>query len=195
MFLEFIDPEVNALLSGLQRVFGKPKKTSNIHITVRGPYSAELSENEIERFNNIVREDPILIHGIGMFRNSEENVVFIRVTSNALKKIWWKPDFPKKQFGFNPHISLHKTTNLEYAEVISNFLSEEDIKLICHRFRLVNYFSRQGELFPSNPTPRSDDFRELANRQLIRPDILLRASRVVEAYRRKFVDNELAHST
>ena len=193
VFLEFLDPEINALLAGLQRVFGKSNTGNSIHITVRGPYPTGIPESDLIKFNCIVQDDPILIHGIGKFRNPEGNVVFIRVASDSLKKIWWKPDFPEKQFGFNPHISLHRTVDPEYAETISDFLKKEEIKLICHKFRLVPSSSRQGELFPSDPVPQHENFRELANRRLIRPDILLRASRVVEAYERKAVRDEIVH--
>ena len=194
IFLQFLDAEINALLSGLMREFGGSKTESNIHITVRGPYPSRISEEDIAKFERIVRDDPILIHGIDVFRNQTENVVYIRVHSASLRKIWWKPDFPVEKFGFNPHISLHKTSDREFAKTIMDFLKNEDIKLICHDFRLIPFASKQGDLFPLDPAPRDLHFRELSNRRLIRPDILCRAANVVEKYRRKYADNDIVHA-
>ena len=194
IFLQFLDAEINALLSGLMREFGNSKTESNIHITVRGPYSRRISEKDIAKFERIVRGDTILIHGIDVFRNQTENVVYIRVRSDSLKKIWWKPDFPKEKFGFNPHISLHKTPDMEFAKTITDFLKNEDIKLICHDFRLVPFASKQGDFFPLDPAPRDLHFRELSNRRLVRPDILYRAANVVQKYRRKCANNDIAHA-
>ena len=176
------------------REFGNSKAESSIHITVRGPYSRRISEKDIAKFERIVRGDTILIHGIDVFRNQTENVVYIRVRSDSLEKIWWKPDFPVEKFGFNPHISLHKTPDMEFVNTITDFLKNEDIKLICHDFRLVPFSSKQGDFFPLDPAPRDLYFRELSNRRLVRPDILYRAANVVEKYRRKCANNDIVHA-
>ena len=185
IFLEFLDPEINTLLSGLKHEFGNSEAGNDIHITIRGPYYRRISREDIAKYEHIVRDDPILIHGVDIFQNHKENVVYIRVRSDSLKKIWWKPDFPVKEFGFNPHITLHKTCDIEFARTISDFLKEEDIKLICRDFRLVPFASKQGDFFPLDPEPRDRHFRELSNRGLVHPDILHRAANVVEEYRKR----------
>ena len=135
LFLEVLDPEINALLSSLRRTFDDRESSSGIHITIRGPYYEEIRGKDIKKYEQIIRRDPILIHGIDMFRNPDEIVVFIRVHSVALSEVWWKPDFPKERYGFNPHISLFKSENVELALAVLNFLKKEELKLISHNFR------------------------------------------------------------
>ena len=184
IFLEFLDPEINTLLSGLKHEFGNSETGNDIHITVRGPYYRRIPREDIAKYERIVRDDPILIHGVDMFQNHGESVVCIRVCSDSLKKIWWKPDFPVEKFGFNPHISLHRTSDVKFAKIILDFLKKEDLKLICHEFHLVPFASKQKDFFPIKSTPRDSCFRELSNRGLVHPDILHRAANVVEEYRK-----------
>ena len=194
IFLQFLDAEINAFLSGLMREFGNSKTESSIHITVRGPYSGRIPQKTIDKFEDIIRHDPILIRGVDVFQNQTENVVYIRAHSDSLKKIWWKPDFPIKEFGFNPHITLHKTPDIGFARTISDFLKKEDIELICHKFRLIPFTSKQGDFFPFDPALRDRHFRELSNRRLVHPDIQHRAANVVEEYRRRCANNDIAYA-
>ena len=195
LFLEFLDPEINTFLLGLQHAFSGRETSSGIHITVRGPYYDEIPGKDIEKYESIVRRDPILIHGIDMFQNARENVVFIRVHSDALEEIWWKPDFPKQKYGFHPHISLYKTSDIQLATLVLRFLKNEEIQLICHDFRLVPFSSKQMELFPFDAIPQKGNFSELLSRRRVRPGVLQRAARVVDDYRRKCVDSEFVHVT
>ena len=184
IFLQLLDAEINTFLSGLRRVFGNSKTEGGIHVTVRGPYFGRIPIESIARFENIIRHDPILIRGVDIFQNRTENVVYLRAYSDSLKKIWWKPDFPVKQFGFNPHITLHKTSDTEFARTISDFLEKEDIELICREFRLIPFSSKQGDFFPFDQYLRDRHLRERSNHALIHSDILHRAANVVEEYRR-----------
>ena len=194
IFLQFLDAGINALLSGLMREFGNSKTESGIHITVRGPYSGRIPKKSIAKFEDIIRHDPILIRGIDVFQNQVENIVYIRAHSDSLKKIWWKPDFPVKKFGFNPHITLHKTHDVEFAKIISDFLKKEDIELICHEFRLIPFTSKQGDFFPFDPDPQNRYLSELSNQGLIHLDILHRAANVVEEYRRRCANNDTVYA-
>ena len=192
IFLQFLDAEINAFLSALRREFGNSRTENSIHVTVRGPYSGRISGKNIAKYQDIIRHDPILIHGVDIFQSQTGNVVYIRVHSDSLKKIWWKPDFPVKKFGFNPHITLHKTPDIEFARTISDFLKKEEIELICHEFRLIPFVSKQGEFFPFDPSLRDRRSEELPRRPLVRPDILHRAANVVEEYRRRYASGDIA---
>ena len=194
IFLQFLDAGINALLSGLMREFGNSKTESGIHITVRGPYSGRIPKKSIAKFEDIIRHDPILIRGIDVFQNQAENVVYIRAHSDSLKKIWWKPDFPVKKFGFNPHITLHKTPDVEFAKIISDFLKKENIELICREFRLIPFTSKQGDFFSFDPDPQNRYFSELSNQELVHMDILHRAANVVEEYRRRCANNDTVYA-
>lgn len=181
-------------MSGLMREFGNSKTESGIHITVRGPYSGRIPKKSIAKFEDIIRRDPILIRGIDVFQNQEENVVYIRAHSDSLKKIWWKPDFPVKKFGFNPHITLHKTPDVEFAKIISDFLKKENIELICHEFRLIPFTSKQGDFFSFDPDPQNRYLSELSNQEFVHMDILHRAASVVEEYRRRCANNDTVYA-
>lgn len=182
IFIELLDPEVNALLGGLRLELGGDAPSASIHITVRGPYQRPISAREIELYELALRSSPLLIHGIGTFQNSDEHVVYIRVSSSELKKVWWKPDYPSTKYGVNPHVTLLKTSDRKFASVVRAFLVKEDLKLVCHTFRLVPYTSKQVELFPAPKPPQDTQFLELANRRLVRPDILQRAANLVRSY-------------
>jgi len=190
VFLEFLDPEINALLTGLRREFGGGRESAGIHITVRGPYRGEVPGADLDRCERILLREPILIHGAGLFQNPGENVVYLKVRSTALKEIWWKPDYSIEKFGFNPHISLHKSQDLGLASTIRDFLKNEGIKLVCHSFRLTPFASKQRELFPQSPVRHERHFLELANRGLVRPDVLQRAANLVADYKK--MHNSLA---
>ena len=194
IFLQFLDAEINAFLSGLRRVFGNSMTESGIHITIRGPYFGRIPAENIAKFEDVIRHDPILIRGVDVFQNQTENVVYLQAYSDSLKKIWWKPDFPIRKFGFNPHITLHKTPDTEFARTISDFLKKENIELICREFRLIPFASKQGEFFPFDPPLRDRHFPEHSNRVLVHPDILHRAANVVEEYRRRCASNGVAYA-
>lgn len=192
LFLELLDPEINVLLAGLRKVFGNGNASSHVHVTIRGPYSGEIPKGTIEKYEIIVRHHPIVIHGIDTFRNEGENVVFIRVHHESLRKVWWKRDFPIRDFGYNPHISLHKTPDPEFAKTIKDFLEGENINLSCNDFRLAPC-SKQG-VFPFLSIPRAGDFPTLSGHGLVRPDILQRAADVVAGYRKKHADGDIVHT-
>ena len=192
VILELLDPDINALLAGLRHAFDCPAGGSGIHITLRGPYYNynKITKEDISGFERTLSQDPITIQGIDMFQNETENIVYIGAHSNSLRQVWWKPDFPFKDFGFHPHISLHKTPDLAFARTISDFLRKEDIKLTCNDFRLTTYMSKQQNLFPADSPPQGKCFRRLSDLGVVHSDILHRATKLVEKYRTEFSSNE-----
>lgn len=190
IFLELMDPEINGLLSGLRAAFSDEKAHTNIHITMRGPYRNIIPQDEIKKYQKLLSDEPILIHGIDMFNNSGHHVVYIRVSGERLKKVWWKPDYPTKIYGFNPHISLYVGSDPVLAKKIQYFLRKEDLRLLCRDFRLTPYTSRQTELFPRDPVPMECLFLELSNRRLVRADIVQRAENVVSTHRQAMMAHE-----
>jgi len=187
LFLEFLEPEINGLLSGLRKEFSVSKFDHSIHLTVRGPYSGSIPFTEIEKNQNILDTEPLLIHGAGKFDNRDSYVVYIKVHSEALRKIWWKPDFPIEKFGFNPHITLYKGKDEVLADKILLFLQEEQITLACHQARLAPFASKQGELFAYDEIPIEKHFLTLSNNRNVRADILQRAARLISNHRKSLV--------
>lgn len=180
LFLELLDPEIHALLNGLKRAFGGKPTNSNIHITVRGPYRNPISAKKIERFERILKAAPILIHSAGIFENNNEHTVFLKIENPYLRQIWWKPDYPIDKYGFNPHISLFHGSDKNLATCIYTFLKNENIKLLCREFCLTSYISKQQTLLENEEIPQEQHFLELANRRLIKTDILQRAANAIK---------------
>lgn len=194
LFLEILDPEVHALINGLRREFGQKESSSNLHITVRGPYTKPIPQKSIERFQRIMSDDILLIHGVGVFKNEDTYVVYIKINSDTLKGIWWKPDYPIKDYGFNPHISLYIGDDKELANAIYEFLRAEDLKLLCREFQLAPYVSKQEQMFEDRKIPEQRHFFKLANRRLVKPNILQRAANLVGSYYKKRHKNSVDHT-
>ena len=190
VILEILDPDINALLIGLRHAFDCSERALDVHITLRGPYYSRIPKADLFRFEKIVCQDPITIQGIDVFQNETENIVYIGAHSDSLKQVWWKRDFPFKDFGFHPHISLHKTPDLTFAKTISDFLRKENIKLTCNDFRLTIYTSKQQNLFPADSHPQGKCFQRLSDLGLVHSDILHRATELVEKYRTEFISNK-----
>lgn len=151
LVLEVLDSEIVLFLSALRREFGG-KARPEVHITVRGPYMEPIRGDDIERFQGLVEGSTILLRGFDTFDNPGESVVYLRAHNDRLGKIWWKPDFPKAQFGFNPHISILKTKDRVHANQVSRFLNRQSLEFECKKFHLVPLTRKQGELFPFSPT-------------------------------------------
>ncbi len=183
LFLEFLDPEINGLLYGLRTAFSDDKRHTNIHITVRGPYNKKISGEQLKKFSVLLNKDPLLIHGVGMFENDGNYVVYIRVSGKWLGELWWKPDYPIEKYGFNPHISLYIGSDRILAEKIRQFLKKEGLKLLCRDFRITPYTSRQTDMFPHEPLPIKHNFPKISYHRLVKPDIIRRAKNIVSVHR------------
>ena len=77
------------------------------------------------------------IGGLGHFSNPGEQVVYLTVDSPQLRRIWWKPDYPIGEFGFNPHISLYRGPDRALANRLLCFQPLAALKLLCAEFELV----------------------------------------------------------
>ncbi len=191
IYLELMDPEVYAVINGLKQVFGETDRSSSIHITVRGPYNKSVKEELLDKFQMKLGDEPILINGVDLFENSEY-VVYIKITHSNLGKIWWKPNYPIEQYGFNPHITIYKGRDKLLARKICSFMKEEGLALLCHNFRLSTNVSKQYKLFPEHDSSSSQTFKQLCKRERVRPDILDRAKALVRDHK-KTKDNQSMH--
>jgi hypothetical protein len=178
VFLEINDSEIIALISGLREIATGSRPLSNVHITVRGPYSREISARQVEKYRRAMRADPILFQGVGNFQAKDRQLVYLAVHHPGLRRIWWKPDFPVRTFGFNPHVTIYEGTDADRASRLTAFLRKENLKLVTWDFSVTPYVSDHRDLFQA-PQHREELFLGLVNRGLVRPDILTRLIRVV----------------
>lgn len=180
LFLEITDPEIVGLISGLREVAMEQKPRSGVHITVRGPYHRMIPLAQVEQYRQILMSHPVLLDGIGQFQSGEQHVVYIKVKHPKLRQVWWKPDFPVRDFGFNPHVTIYEGPDAARAARIQSFLKRERLKFLTTNFRVTPYVSDHPDFFATHQcTPRL--FLELVNRRLVRADILSRMNRTLHA--------------
>jgi len=185
VLVEILDREVRYLLEELRSVFNGRRSNTPVHVTIRGPYPTPVGEELIESLTERLRKDVLLIAGVGMFKSPTRAVVFLRVKSKRLRGVWWKPDFPTKTHGFQPHISLYEGPRLDLAEAIYQFLKVERIELVSHEFQVVSYASGQFPSFYESPNVSRGSASQLVASGCIKEGILARARRLMKQHERQ----------
>lgn len=134
VLLEITQPEIRSLLWHIQWILSGKEPRHLVHVTLRGPYMRRIAPDVLERSKETLCQDTLRIGGVGRFRNPEE-VVFLRVDSPNLRKVYWKRDYPKK-LGYEPHISLYRGHDATFADRVAGFLSREALEFSCADYRL-----------------------------------------------------------
>lgn len=148
VFLEITDPEVGPLLRRMQRILSGVEPRRPVHLTLRGPYRREVPPGVMEGLRATLRGDVLRVAGVGRFRNRDEEVVFLHVDSPNLRKVWWKPSYPIKDYGYAPHVSLYRGGDARFARRAADFLKREPLNLSCAEYVLTVH--RRGTLpFPN----------------------------------------------
>ena len=114
----FDDTYLQAILD-IMRLVANPEEKTLAHITVRGPYSQRYN---VEALGRQICGTKVLAEGIGAFLNEGQNTIFIKCSSEELRRVW-----KKKDFGFNPHITIYDGQSRTLAEKIFRRLSHLDI--------------------------------------------------------------------
>lgn len=151
VFVQIHDEPAVDLLNSLREILkGRPSK-SPIHITVRGPHKNTPTQRRLDSLWDTLEGEGLLIHGIGIFDFPEKSIVYIKSNSKAIRKIWWKRDYPIIRFGFNPHISLYEGSK-QQAQIVAEFLRTQKIELYCRDLSLTLYQTFSDDLFdtPTN---------------------------------------------
>ena len=94
------------------------------HITIRGPQK-NFSKSIFCKTEKIIQNISIEIIGLDILEYENMSFCVFKINAPSLEKIWRKPDFPKKIFGFNPHITLYKGDK-NIAEDIKKLIESED---------------------------------------------------------------------
>lgn len=125
--LEIQDEAVKNLFSRVRALFKSGKIPSVPHVTIRGPYSRHVPRQASERVDKTLGTNMVLdIVGIGRFDSTKEHVVFLKLNGEKLRQVWWKPDYPIKEHGFNPHLTVFRGSR-EEADRVYDFLCQQDI--------------------------------------------------------------------
>ena len=184
VFLEICDADICELLNELRSIFNQRAFRTGIHVTLRGPYSKPISQENLDGWFHKIKAKSILIANAGMFENEIENIVYLGVStaqrSKNLNAITRKFDYPKNKFDFNPHITLYAGKNKELANRIYEFLRKEQIELVCHTFELSVYTKTPlAELFSEPKTSMKGEISCLFSSGRISPEILVRARQLI----------------
>jgi 2'-5' RNA ligase len=179
VFLEIGDPEIDALISGIRTIATGKRPKAVPHVTLRGPYSKQVPAEQLDRYARILSSDPLVLNGIGSFSRPHHITVFVRVQHSKLQQVWWKPDFPPKKFGFNPHVTLYEGDDIARGQRLLDFLTSEDIKLLTWKYSIVPYVSDHKDLF-THASATGGLFLDLVNKRAVRADILARLQRALD---------------
>lgn len=162
LFLEIRDRDFNAFYYDVVRAISGRPPLKPAHLTVRGPYRSPLSASEVAKWSGAMKHAVLEIRGLGRFSNPGEEVVFLSVDSPHLRDIWWKPDYPIEEYGFNPHLSLYRGPDRRLADRLVGFSLLHELRFLCAEFALVPFVKKhtaqQEMLFELDRAPDHSRF-------------------------------------
>lgn len=148
VFLEITDPEIGSLLQCMQWILSGVEPRRPVHLTLRGPYRQKVPPRVLKNLQAAMQGDVLRVGDVGRFTNQDEEVVFLRVDSPNLRKVWWKASYPIRDYGYAPHISLYRGGDARFARRVADFLERESLNLSCAEYELTVH--RRGTLpFPN----------------------------------------------
>lgn len=153
LLLELTDPAVTAFFWSVRSILSGSRVLSPIHVTLRGPYESEDSKHDaLEAARKQLLGDVLQIGDVGRFSNRNEEVVYFKVNSPNLQAASWKRDYPVARYGFEPHISVYRGEDSEFADAAAQFLASRNIQVNCAEYRIVWHETTQPNLFaPREP--------------------------------------------
>ena len=102
------------------RFIANPKEKTRAHITVRGPYRQPIDICSLEKK---IEGTEVVADGVDGFFYENQNTVFLRCDSEKIGEIW-----KKKDFGFNPHITIYDGASREFAKKLLDRLERLPIR-------------------------------------------------------------------
>ena len=107
----------------LVRFLGEPDAVRFSHLTLRGPYKAQLSKGWLEAINNNSQYRwTIEFLGLEKFFNERQSTVVIAVNLLSLQSLFHKKDYP----GGLPHITLYDGKDRAFADAVYQVASTYD---------------------------------------------------------------------
>ena len=108
----FQDKAIQSCLDAMV-FFANPREKDSAHITIGGPFSGP----EEKPGGAEILGTTINVLGAGHFLGQNQNTVFLKCTSRYLEKYW-----NKKDFGYNPHITIYDGKSKPFAEKLFQVL-------------------------------------------------------------------------
>jgi hypothetical protein len=128
LYAIFVPGGIHRRLLDAIRLFASPKVRHAAHITVRGPYD---DFQDPTRWSARVRGRDVTVGGIGEFFEGEQNTIYLKVRSEAVREIWEKRDYPD----YSPHVTLFNEKGPEfrgYAEALRALVLRYPILFTFH---------------------------------------------------------------
>jgi hypothetical protein len=105
------------------------------------------------------------------------DVVYLKIQHPQLRRLWWKPDYPIEQFGFNPHITIYAGRDSRAADLVERFLQRENLRIVCTEIRIVSHVSDHRDLF-EHPAAYPSVLMQLMRRGVVDPLLPQRIQRL-----------------
>lgn len=134
------DARLQAALDAI-RFISNPAEKTRAHITVRGPYTRPIV---IEGLGQKLCGTEVMADGVDSFLRKDQNTVFIRCRSERLREIW-----QKKDFGFNPHITIYDGPSRDFALKLLARLSTLPNKFCFVVGQVTRLVTHKGQLTTS----------------------------------------------
>ena len=121
LVLNISNRKINFLFNKLRESY--PNSIPKLpHVTIRGPQK-DFKQSTINNTKDIIQKISMEIIGLDIIESNNISFCVFKINAPSLKKVWNKPDFPKKEFGYNPHITLYKGDK-HTAEFIKNSIEK-----------------------------------------------------------------------
>lgn len=129
------------LLVNAIRVIAEENQRTQVHITVRGPYSKRLSQTKEQEYSSIIQGEEIHVKGVSNFFSSNQNTVFFDCEENQnLRKIWKKTTYKD----YNPHITLYDGKDSVFAHKLYEIL-KQDFKAFSFKINEISWLEPKNK--------------------------------------------------
>ena len=191
VLLEITQPDIRSLLWRMQWLLSGTAPRHPVHVTLRGPYVRRITPEVLDKSRELLCGDTLRIGGVGRFREPEE-VVFLRVDSPNLRKVCWKPDYPKKD-GYEPHISLYRGRDAAFADRLADFLAREALEFSCAEYKLWVHRRASLHLESSEDRAAAEAGGSFGGRRA-EPQLLARLRQFLDDYKASSPSQAAAHA-
>ncbi len=157
LFIVFNDPVVVGVLQFLSSVLSNGTQSTKPHLTIQGPFEEKVDLDRVNSVRRALKNDVMFIGNPGMFETDKGVALYLSVSSENLRKVWNKPDFPVEKYGFNPHITFYEGEEKRKAKAAFEFLRKNRVELLCRDFEVAQYVPKQIDMFPFEGADGDED--------------------------------------
>jgi hypothetical protein len=128
--------EIGACINAM-RLIALPQARQRAHITIRGPYARS---QDVRPQNEQITGALVRVSDVGKFFSERQNTVFFHCSCPAFLKVWDKKDYP-----YNPHITIYDGGSRSFAEEIYALLSRYRVRVSFKVPELAELVTANGQ--------------------------------------------------